>query len=333
MKILLKQKLRFALIFIFGLMLAVVAASHFALFKITDRTKNIFKANYESLEFVEQMRDALDAADFQNFEKTLQKQEANITEIGETEATAALRDSFSKLKNAPADTLARRQMLRQLAEIHQLNRAAIIRANDATYRQSEQFSFWLALLGTLAVLLAFVFIFNFPEYIARPVERLTEGIRQIAQKNYAVRIHEHSHDEFGEQTRAFNDLAQRLEGWEQSNLATVVRAKQRVEAVIALFPDAVVGLNEERKIIFINPPAAALLALKPEEIAGKSALDLALHNDLLRELLKNETGSTSDLKIFADGSEQTFETSTREILGSTGERIGQVLWLRRRESL
>ncbi len=329
MRIPLKIKLRLALIFLFGLMLAVVTASHFALFRITERTRGVFEANYQSLDYVEKMRDALEAADLQRFEATLQKQEGNITEVGETEATSALRTAFSKLEISPSDTAARREAVQHLAEIHQLNREAIVRANDATFQMAERFAGWLALLGTVAALVAFGFIFNFPHYIAQPVERLTEGIRQIAEKNYAFRIHEHSNDEFGEMTRAFNNLAERLEGWEQSSLAAIVRAKQRVEAVIALFPDAVVGLSEERKIIFVNPAAAALLALKPEEIVGRHAPDVALHNDLLRELLKNEPGATASLNVFADGQEQRFEASSQDIWGASGERIGRVLWLRR----
>jgi nitrogen fixation/metabolism regulation signal transduction histidine kinase len=327
MKISLKQKLRFALIFVFGLMLAVVAASHFALFKITDRTKNIFKANYESLEFVEKMRATLDVADFQNFEKTLAQQEANITEIGETEATAALREGFSALKNAPADSLARRQVLRQLAEIHQLNRAAIVRSNDETYQMTERYGTSLAMLGTLSVLLAFTLIFNFPDYIARPVVRLKDALLAVADKNYAERIHVLSHDEFGELATAFNLMAERLDAFEHSSLASVLRAKQRVEAVISLFPDAVLGLDEARKILFLNPAAAALLALKPAEVVGKYAPDVALYNDLLRELLKNNAPKAT-LKIFADGAEKSFESKVFEVLGEKEVSIGTFILLR-----
>ena len=139
----LKLKLRLALVFIFGLLLLVVSSSHYALFKITDRTKNVFKANYESLEYVEQMRAALDVPDFQQFEQYLKKQERNVTEVGEAEVTVLLREGFTNFLKVRSDTL-RRQVRQHLSTIHQLNRQAIIRANDATYALAESYAFWLA---------------------------------------------------------------------------------------------------------------------------------------------------------------------------------------------
>lgn len=332
MKISLKTKLRLALIFIFGLMMLVVATSHFSLFKITERTKTVFKANFESLHFVEEMRESLEpetvAADFEKFENSLKKQEANITEIGEPEATAGLREAFLTFKKTPSDSSARRKMLQKLAEIHQLNQIAIIRANDETYQMTEKFAFWLAMIGTFSALFAFTFIFNFPDYIARPVVRLKEAILKVADKNYSERVRVLSHDEFGEVATAFNVMAERLDDFEKGNLAKIIRAKQRVEALISMFPDAVVGLDEGRKILFVNPPAADLFALKPAEVVGKYAPDVALHNDLLRELLKNEDPKTP-LKIFADGAEQVFEPKTFEVLDDVGAAIGQFILLRR----
>ena len=327
MNISLKLKLRIALVFIFGLLLAVVVASHFALFQINERTKNIFRANYESLEYVEQMREALDAADFPKFEAALQKQEANITESGEAELTTGLRAAFTVLGNAPSDSGSRRLALRQLATIHQLNRAAIIRANDETNRLTTSFSVWLSVLGTVAVLLVFILLFNFPDYIANPVERLTEGIRQITRKNYETRMHEHSHDEFGELTRVFNNMAERLEQWEKSSMAAVLKAKRRVEGVISLFPEALIGLDEQQKILFINPAAARLLALQPRAVAEMPAADIAAYNDLLRELL--QAGPTPRmLNIYSEGSERVFESVTYVLHNDDNENIGSVILLR-----
>ncbi len=332
MKISLKLKIRLALIFIFGLLILVVATSYFSLFKITQRTKTVFKANFESLHFVEEMRESLETEsgkpDFEKFETNLTKQEANTTEIGEPEATAQLRGAFLKYKNTPTDSSAGKKMLRNLAEIHALNQNAIVRANDETYNLSEKFAFWLAVIATFSLLLAFTFILNFPDYIASPVVRLKEAILKIADKNYSERIREKSNDEFGELATAFNTMAERLDDFEKSNLAKIIREKQRVEAVISLFPDAAIGLDESRKILFVNPSAANLLALKPAEVVGKYAPDVALYNDLLREILKND-GAKMPLKIFADGREETFEQKIFEVSDENGAAIGQFIMLRK----
>jgi nitrogen fixation/metabolism regulation signal transduction histidine kinase len=274
------------------------------------------------------MRTALDMADFQAFKKTHAQQVANLTEPGEPEATANLGTAAQRYEAERGDTAARQQALSELSRIHRLNRDAIVRANDQTYQMTESYGNWLAIIGTIALLLAFTLLLNFPGYIARPVEQLTLGIRAIAARNYAARIYDHPKDEFGALTRAFNDMAERLEQWEQSSLAAALRDKRRMEGVAAAVPDAILGLDEAQRLLFINPAAAELLSLNPATALGKSATEVALHNDLLRELLKNE-GSAEALKIFAQGAEHVFEASSRVISDEMGIAIGRVIQLRR----
>lgn len=320
----LKFKLRAAIALIFALMLSVVVLNHYALYHITEHAKNVFQANYESLEYVEQMRAALYPLDTALFEPALRRQENNITEAGETEATQALRRYYRVLQANPADHEAHTGVSAALATIHQLNRNAIVRANERTYLLAEQYGLWSAMLGTTSALLVFVLLFNLPDYIARPVLRLKEGIQKIATKDYTARIHEHTHDEFGALTAAFNDMATRLEQWEQSSLATVLKAKQRLEAVISLLPDAALGLDEYDKILFINPGAARLLALSPSAGLGRPASELAQYNDLLREMLALETGT---FHIATEQGTQQYTYRSIPISGQEGDPAGRLLLL------
>ncbi len=324
MKLSLKVKLRFALFFLFGMLVLVVAISHFALFKLTEKNKNLYISNYRSLEYVEQMREALDDADFQMFGNVLGQQQANVTELGEWEATNELYQLFRQYSAGRNDSLIHRGLQRQLSLIHALNREAIIKANDQIYNMTEDYNTLLAIIGTLSALIGFSFVLNFPSYISRPLERLKEGIQDIAAQNYNTRIQEHSHDEFGELTHAFNNMAERLAHWEQSNLASILRSKKKLEGIISLLPEGVIGLDEGRNILFINPVAAELLALEPKMIIGKMASEVALHNELLRELLKNNDGKLK-LKIFFKGQESSFEATTQYILNDEGDQTGQLI--------
>lgn len=325
----LKFKLQAAIALIFVLLLSVVALNHYALYHITEHAKNVFQANYESLEYVEQMRAALYPLDTALFEPPLRQQEGNITEPGETEATQALRRYYRVLQANPADNQARTGLTTALANISQLNRSAIVRANERTYLLAEQYGLWSAMLGTTSALLVFVLLFNLPDYIARPVLRLKEGIQKIAAKDYTARIHEHSHDEFGALTAAFNDMAARLEQWEQSSLAAVLKAKQRLEVVISLFPEAAIGLDESGKVLFVNPSAARLLSLNPASVLGRPAAELAQYNDLLREMLALET---SEFRIVADEAEQTFTYRSFPVSDQEGGTIGRMLLLEQQKS-
>lgn len=334
MKFSLKNKLRAGLIFIFGLMFFVVVASHYYLYHIASQTRDIFKANYETLDFLESMRDALDPAnageqpDMARFDEALKRQEANITEQGEAEATLQLRMAFDTYRQIRSDT-ARRQMLLQLAQISALNRAAVVRKNADALKSAEDASVGLAILGTVCTLLAFTFLFNFPDYIANPIARLTEGIRRISEKNYGERIHDNATgDEFGEMTEAFNTMAAQLDAYERSSLAQVMEEKRRLETVLSMFPEAVLGFDDQQKILFVNPNAEKLLGFTQSSAVGKYGPDLALHNDLLRALLK-QTDNTAPLRIFADGRESFFKQETFAVYDAKGEHsIGQFIVLK-----
>ncbi|WP_317126321.1 ATP-binding protein [Chryseobacterium sp. 3008163] len=103
--------------------------------------------------------------------------------------------------------------------------------------------------------------------------------------------------------------------------------------------DAVIGIDEDRKVLFVNDEALKISGLKKENFVGKLIQDVAVSNDLVRDLIREivnpdaAKNSTAALKIFVEGKENYFE---KEILAinviPTGEKesrfIGQVIMLR-----
>jgi signal transduction histidine kinase len=90
--------------------------------------------------------------------------------------------------------------------------------------------------------------------------------------------------------------------------------------------DAIIGLNEKRVILFANLKAAQLLGLQEQDLIGKYAPDVALHNDLMRLLLANEP-SLKPVKIFADEKESYFTKESISIV-SEEKSIGEVILLK-----
>ena len=73
-------------------------------------------------------------------------------------------------------------------------------------------------LGGVVFLIAFTFIVNFPSVITNPILKLTDAIKEISNKNYEHRIHIDNKDEFGQLADSFNEMASRLQYFENSNL-------------------------------------------------------------------------------------------------------------------
>ncbi len=326
----LKTKLRFALTFLFAVILLLGSLGAWYLKKLSNEAQEILKDNYISLEYVRNMRNVIDEnawknEDFLLFENNLVKQEQNLTEIGESETTQQLRSHFNAFRQTRDSS--RIQLLnKQLAKISDVNMQAIVRKNAQVKKTADEIYAYMVLIATVCALVAFSFIVNFPRTISEPVQQLTEGLREITRKNYEPRLGVDRKDEFGEMAQAFNQMAEKLDEYEHSNLARMIFEKRRTETIINQMNDAIIGLDENNNLLFINSMASEILGLDIRLIVGRYAPDVALKNDLLRTLLNNET-STKPLKIFANERESYFTKETFEVKNEE-QRIGRVVILK-----
>ena len=342
-----KTKISLGLLFLFGMFLLIGGLGTYNLHRISQNMRGILKANFESLEFNKNMLKSLDdirklsdenqlsaftiAPLMTDFDKNLNKQEKNVTEIGEKELTENVRLNFEILKkdiqnqdiNKTHYTISTLNKL--LYDILDLNSRPIIRKNQDAEKTAKDAIVLMALVATFCFLFSFSFIFNFPGYIANPIRELTESIKKVADKNYNERLNFISKDEFGELATAFNIMAQRLDEYEHSNLANLIFEKQRIETIIDNMNDPLIGLDENNRILFVNTEGCAVLGLTKDDMIGKYAPDVALKNDLLRSLLTNH--SDKSLKIFSNKRESYFEKSILDIK-SKEKAIGKVILLR-----
>ncbi|HNM27938.1 MAG TPA: HAMP domain-containing protein, partial [Saprospiraceae bacterium] len=271
-----KQKITFVLVMLFGLLVLVGTLGILRINALAGDAGEILKDNYISLEYVQRMQRAMenlpaDAASLQEFEESLKKQQANITETGEQDATVALSRYFEAWKRQPADSTAYRAVRQNLLTIAQINLEAIARKNDHARFTAERSVALIGIIATFCMLIGFTFLLNFPGYVANPILHLTAGIREIAKGNYDQRIRLDRKDEFGELAAAFNELAAKLDAYEHSNLARLMFEKRRLETIIGAMNDPVIGLDEHQVVLFANPAAARLLNLPPEKLIGKDA--------------------------------------------------------------
>ncbi len=339
MKIKAKLTLGVGLLFILIVLQAVVGIWYAN--DLKSDSDNILRSNYNSLEYVGKMmkiNDLQNVAQSQEFKMLLQKQLANITEPGEAEISNLLQKKHKKALKNPQDSTLRSAIQQDLFSIMDLNMQAIDRKSMHAKNTANAATYWIAIVSALSFMIAFVLLINLPYYIANPISELTLSIEQIAAKNYAQRVHFQSHDEFGVLARSFNTMAQKLQEYNESNLASVMNEKKRMEALVSNMHDPVIGLDENKCILFANQEALQILGLKETDLLGQSASEVALHNDLLRTLLNKLMASPDQvdkkaLKIYASGKESYFEQDNIGItVIPTGEdrtkHIGYVIILR-----
>ena len=318
-----KSKLRLGFGFLFLIVLFFGIVSLFYIYNISDSAKVILKNNYESLSFAREMRAVLDenklplnAKALGEFDRQLALQEKNITEKGEKEATVALRKTFKTLQSSagagPESEAAVYHARSLLREIEALNMHAIVRKNEAAQASVNKATLLLGITATITFLILFSFTVNFPGFIADPLRKVVDGIREISRKNYNQHLDFSADDEFADVAAAFNEMSGRLMDWENSNLATVLSEKQRIETIIEQMQDAIIGLNEKQEILFINQVAENILNLKEQKLVGQPASKFTATNDLFKSIVENE--ALKSFKIALDGKESYFQLDSREIV-------------------
>jgi PAS domain S-box-containing protein len=294
-----KQKIRIGTLFLFLLLLLLGGVGIYHLVQLKNDAKEILKDNYESLEYSHSMQRSLDSFSINNeryiiqFNSALKLQEANITEPGEGDITKSIRQYFTAYLNGDSVESVQ-QIENDIQQILALNMAAIETKN---------------IKANKTLVIGFTFLFNFPSVVTSPINSLIEGIKEISNKNYHHRIHLDRKDEFGQLASSFNDMAERLEYFESSNLNKIIFEKSRAEAVINSLKEASIGLDKNNIILFANDQALQLLGISAKEIVGLKVEEVATKNDLLRFLLEEK--SNLPFKIVVDNRENYF---TKEVM-------------------
>lgn len=319
------MKIRKKLFVGFGLLFLVVmffgAASVYYIEEISETTKVTLKNNYNTLTYTRDMRSVLDENDVpltpkasDAFNSALKKQENNITEQGEKEVTAGLRKDFDQLVN-PAASLAQKQALAReirfsLKTIDGLNMKAIVDKDNATHTTVNNATLYLGAGGFITFLILFVLIVNFPGFIINPLHELADGLQEVSQKNYDVRLNLQTSDEFVQISHSFNSMATSLAQNDYNAFKKTLSAENQVKTLAEEIQDAVIGVNEKQEILFINMRARKILKIGEKPLVGQTLQSVIKNKDLLKTLHEKN----SDQMVSIDGNSGHFQLHSFEIV-------------------
>lgn len=338
-----KTKISLALASLFVAIVGIVAVSWYYIEDLSSETENILKDNYESIQLMKRIVancDSLAIAPERALgaiEQAIGQQEENVTEKGERELTLELRKAFEQTRNHSLTPDEVAELRRITLDLQQINMDAIVAKSEQAIATGTNASSYLMFIAAVVGIIAFTFILNFPGYLANPIATLTTSIQSIANKDYEERLHFDRTDEFGELAEAFNRMAEKLDEYEHSNLAQILFEKKRIETIINRMTDPVIGIDEHKRVVFVNDQALRLLNLPEALVVGRYAPDVALENDLFRNLIRptvNGEGTSSNLlKIVVDGRENYFSKEDISIkYKPTGETeqipVGNVILLK-----
>lgn len=324
-----KTKIAFSI----GVLLAVIILLGYFSITTTNNmktnTENILADNYNTVKYAQKMHSALlsyhedSVASIRVFTENLMLQKENVTENSEEEVTSRLDKGFSRFLSEPteANLIALNKTINALIL---LNGNEIERKSETATMIARNALIWMIILSVLSAFLAIFMLFKIPKALTNPIQNLVGGILEISNHNYDKRLNFDQKSEFGAVSTSFNNMAQELAQFQQSSMARIISTKQYLEIIINCIDEPIIGLDNEKIILFANNAASTILNLQPQKMIRNSALDLSLSNDLLRRLIRGMEGETKDnepLKIYSNNKESYFEVHYLTQPGNAGTVI------------
>ena len=129
--------------------------------------------------------------------------------------------------------------------------------------------------------------------ITKPIKKLSEGVKNIAQGNFKQRIDLSFGRELGELILSFNEMAEQLENYKKQNIEELTAEKAKLEALVSTIADGALLLDANLQLILVNPTARRIFSWEEKNIIGGKVTDnlpLAVQMELNKPLHQIATG-------------------------------------------
>lgn len=347
MKFKTKLLLSFGFLFIIILLLGLVGS--FYVKKLGNEASTILKDNNRTLQYMQRINTEIDAVEkilvfdqpdrvdghLSELDTQLRFQKANITETGEAAFTQKLESNIKGFAETLGSDQKRESLeyifqIREITDqIYGINQEKILESNRRVKNISDRVFVSMVTIAFATLVIGLFFTFGMPGYLTRSIRIFDKAIDKVSRGIYDVDIPAGRKDEFGHLAASFNLMALKLREFEQSNYAKILFEKNRLDTIINQLSEAVVGLDQNKNILFVNRRALALLGLTQKEVHEKYAPDIAIHNELMQNLIRELMlggQAQSPVKVTEGRSEKLFSKDIIDIVTTpTGEGERKVL--------
>lgn len=129
--------------------------------------------------------------------------------------------------------------------------------------------------------------------ITKPIKELLVGVKNIAAGNFKQRIDLPLGGELGELILSFNDMAERLERYEEQNIEELTAEKAKLETLVSTIADGAVLLDADMHVVLVNPTARRIFGWDGKTVVAANVLHhlpAAVQVELTRPLYQLAAG-------------------------------------------
>ncbi|MBW4681944.1 MAG: cell wall metabolism sensor histidine kinase WalK [Microcoleus vaginatus WJT46-NPBG5] len=170
--------------------------------------------------------------------------------------------------------------------------------------------FTIAVFVSIWVMVILGAVFN-ALTITKPIKELLKGVTNITAGNFKQRIDLPLGGELGELILSFNEMAERLERYEEQNIEELTAEKAKLETLVSTIADGAVLLDTNLQIILVNPTARRIFGWDNQNLAGENILHhlpMSVQVELTRPLYKIVRGEREGAEFRITLSEPTERT-------------------------
>jgi two-component system, OmpR family, sensor histidine kinase NblS len=144
----------------------------------------------------------------------------------------------------------------------------------------------LAVFVTIWVMVILGAVFN-ALTITKPIKQLVLGVKNIATGNFKQRVDLPLGGELGELIGSFNEMAQKLESYEEQNIEELTAEKAKLETLVSTIADGALLLDANLQVILVNPTGRRIFGWEGKNAIGVNLLHILpaeVQQDLARPL-------------------------------------------------
>lgn len=110
--------------------------------------------------------------------------------------------------------------------------------------------------------------------ITRPIKELLVGVKNIAAGNFKQRINLPFGGELGELIFSFNEMAERLERYEEQNIEELTAEKAKLDTLVSTIVDGAILLDTNLQLLLVNPTARRMFGWEGQAVISQNVLEL-----------------------------------------------------------
>ncbi len=163
--------------------------------------------------------------------------------------------------------------------------------------------------------------------ITQPIKELLLGVKNIAAGNFKQRIDLPLGGELGELIYSFNDMAERLERYEEQNIEELTAEKAKLESLVSTIADGAILLDADTNLVLANIASRRMLGWDATAPLSGSILD-GLHPEVRAQLAPplalaaaGEAREGKEFRIMLAEGNRTIRVLINTVLGQSRETV------------